>query len=58
MYRYNAQELVNLLWCHATMEVHPPTSFVSACVEGLRLQLAGCDASLAALAVHSLAVLR
>lgn len=56
--RYAPQELTNLLWCHASLGVQPPTPFLEAAVHALRPHLATCDASLVALAVHSLATLR
>lgn len=56
--RYNAQELVNLLWCHAALGMQPPVAFLDAAAAALEPQLPACDPSLAALAVYSMATLR
>lgn len=56
--RYNAQELVNLLWCHAALGVQPPLGFLEAATAALGRRMQSCDASLVALVVHSMAILR
>lgn len=55
---YNAQELVNLLWCHAALGVQPPLGFLEAATAALGRRMQSCNASLVALVVHSMAILR